>query len=69
MHGIVKYASIPLYPDAFGAKIFKISRDEQGNRLTHIKVTGGRLKVKDVLTNGVWEEKLTRFGFILARNL
>lgn len=37
---------MPEYPDAFAAKVFKISRDEQGNRLTHVKITGGRLKVK-----------------------
>ena len=34
---------------AFGAKVFKISRDEQGSRLTHLKITSGRLKVKDFL--------------------
>ena len=34
---------------AFGAKVFKISRDEQGNRLTHMKITSGSLKVKDFL--------------------
>ncbi|MGB8451502.1 MAG: translation factor GTPase family protein [Anaerocolumna sp.] len=60
MQEIVKYAMIPSYPDEFGAKIFKITRDEQGNRLTHMKLTGGRLKVKDVLTNGVWEEKINQ---------
>ncbi|AUS95357.1 translation elongation factor G [Clostridium thermosuccinogenes] len=60
MQGIVKYAIIPQYPDEFGAKVFKISRDEQGNRLTHMKLTGGRLKVKDVLTNGIWEEKVNQ---------
>lgn len=58
--GIEKYAIIPRYPDEFGAKIFKITRDEQGNRLTHMKLTGGKLKVKDVLTNGVWEEKVNQ---------
>ena len=37
-------------PDAaFGAKVFKISRDEQGSRLTHMKITSGTLKVKDFL--------------------
>ena len=34
---------------AFGAKVFKISRDEQGRRLTHLKITSGSLKVKDFL--------------------
>lgn len=37
------------YPEEFGAKVFKISRDKQGNRLTHLKITGGTLKVKNVL--------------------
>ncbi|MHB8075581.1 NYN domain-containing protein [Desulfosporosinus fructosivorans] len=60
MQGIVKYTMIPSYPDEFGAKIFKISRDEQGNRLTYMKLTGGRLKVKDVLTNGIWKEKVNQ---------
>ena len=60
MQGIAKYSVIPCYPDEFGAKIFKITRDEQGNRLTHLKLTGGKLKVKDVLTNGIWEEKVNQ---------
>ncbi len=60
MQSIVKYADIPSYPDEFGAKIFKITRDEQGNRLTHMKLTGGKLKVRDVLTNGGWEEKVNQ---------
>ncbi len=60
LDGIAKYAIIPSYPREFGAKIFKITRDEQGNRLTHMKLTGGSLKVKDVLTNGVWEEKVNQ---------
>ncbi|MHB8061662.1 MAG: NYN domain-containing protein [Ruminiclostridium sp.] len=60
MQGIVKYAMIPSYPDEFRAKIFKIARDEQGTRLTYMKLTGGRLKVKDVLTNSIWEEKINQ---------
>lgn len=49
----------------FGAKIFKISRDSQGNRLTHMKVTGGVLRVKDMLGNAAdaeehWEEKVNQ---------
>lgn len=43
------------YPDEFGAKVYKISRDKQGSRLTHIKVTGGSLKVKTLLKE---EEKV-----------
>ena len=37
------------YSREFGARVFKISRDSQGNRLTHLKVTGGSLKVKSFL--------------------
>ena len=40
----------PQEPKAFSARVFKISRDEQGYRLTWMKLTGGRLKVKDVLS-------------------
>ncbi|MEG1133381.1 MAG: TetM/TetW/TetO/TetS family tetracycline resistance ribosomal protection protein [Cellulosilyticaceae bacterium] len=60
IQGIVKYTKTPSYPEAFGAKIFKIARDEQGNRLTYMKLTGGRLKVKDALTNHLWEEKVNQ---------
>lgn len=51
MKGIEKYSIIPSYPNQFGAKVFKISRDEQGNRLTHMKITGGSLKVRETITN------------------
>ena len=39
----------PMYPDSFGARVYKISRDETGKRLTFLKVTGGSLKVKSLL--------------------
>ena len=38
------------YPAEFGAKVYKISRDAQGNRLTWLKLTGGKLKVRAPLT-------------------
>ncbi len=60
IRGIGEYSMIPCYPEEFGARIFKITRDEQGNRLTHMKLTGGRLKVRDLLTNGEWEEKVNQ---------
>jgi len=44
------YAPLPRYGSEFGAKIYKISRDPQGNRLTWLKVTGGRLQVRDSIT-------------------
>ena len=48
IQGIVKYTEIP-YPSDFGARVFKIIRDEQGNRLTHMKLLG--LKTRDVLSD------------------
>lgn len=49
--GIKKYTNEPQYPSEFGAKVFKITRDEQGNRLTYMKITGGCLKVKTILSD------------------
>lgn len=60
LKGISDYALIREYPHELGAKIFKITRDDQGNRLTHLKLTGGSLSVKNTLTNGVWEEKINQ---------
>lgn len=50
-----KYISAPQYTEEFGAKVYKISRDKQGARLTHLKITGGFLKVKTLLRE---EEKI-----------
>jgi small GTP-binding protein len=44
------YAPIPEYPADFGAKVYKISRDPQGNRLTWLKVTGGTLQPRTVIS-------------------
>lgn len=41
--GLDTYLKPGDYPEAFGARVFKISRDSQGNRLTHLKITGGTL--------------------------
>ena len=49
LDGIREYSVCPEYPEAFGAKVYKIARDPQGNRLTYLKVTGGDLKVKETL--------------------
>lgn len=65
LKGLETYASISPYRKNFSARVYKISRDEAGNRLTHLKVTGGVLKVKMPLTNRregleeseIWEEK------------
>ena len=42
--------------DSFGARVFKIARDAQGNRLTYMKITGGVMCVKDILT-GISKDK------------
>lgn len=52
LDGIEKYAQMPSYREEFGARIYKISRDAHGSRLTHMKITGGLLKVKMPLENG-----------------
>ena len=58
LDGLERYTVQPVYPQEFGAKIFKIVRDDQGNRLTYMKITGGSLKVKSMLTNAGAEDKL-----------
>lgn len=45
------------YPEEFGARVFKIAHDDQNNRLTYMKITGGVLRVKSILSNGEWAEK------------
>ncbi|WOO37666.1 translation factor GTPase family protein [Anaerocolumna sp. AGMB13020] len=60
MEGIKAYSLIPSYRSEFGAKIYKISRDEQGNRLTFLKITGGRLKIRDMLSGSSWMEKVNQ---------
>lgn len=57
LEGLERYMKVPDYPETFGAKVYKISRDEKGSRLTHMKITGGRLNVKQVLSGEDWEEK------------
>lgn len=47
---IEKYTIEKQYGNEFGAKIFKIARDQQGNRLTYLKVTGGSLKVRSTVS-------------------
>ena len=65
LKGLETYASSAVCREAFSARVYKISRDEAGSRLTHLKVTGGVLRVKMPLTNRregmdegeIWEEK------------
>lgn len=44
-----KYTRFPCFNEEFAARVYKISEDPQGNRLTFLKITGGKLKVKEVL--------------------
>ena len=55
--GLEEYTTEPHRGDKFGARVFKISDDPQGARLTHMKITSGCLKVKDVLHGSGWAEK------------
>ncbi len=62
--GLGSYTERREYPKAFGAKVFKITRDHQGNRLTFLKITGGSLKTRATLHGGKegdqWEEKVNQ---------
>ena len=57
LQGLEHYAPRPRYGPDFAARVFKISRDNQGARLTWMKITGGSLKVKALLSGPGWEEK------------
>lgn len=58
--GLECYAKERSYPEEFGAKVYKIARDPQGNRLTYLKVTGGVLKVRDLIRYQDVEEKVSQ---------
>ena len=49
LDALFSFAPAPKYGEVFGARVFKITRDAQGNRLTHMKLTGGSLKVKQTI--------------------
>lgn len=57
LRGIAAYTDEPKRGRDFGARVFKIARDPQGARLTFLKVTGGSLRVKTLLSGDGWEEK------------
>ncbi|KIR03064.1 Ribosome protection-type tetracycline resistance related protein, group 2 [Lachnospiraceae bacterium TWA4] len=56
LEGFDRFLIKTKYGSDFGARVFKITRDEMGNRLTHLKVLGGSLKAKDV----IGEEKVNQ---------
>ncbi|MDE6590722.1 MAG: GTP-binding protein, partial [Oscillospiraceae bacterium] len=55
LDGLDRYTLEPDWPSGFAARVFKISRDEKGERLTWLKVTGGVLKVRDTVKGPDWE--------------
>ena len=65
------YAPVKTYPQEFAARVYKISRDPQGARLTWLKVTGGSLKVRSLLPyrdrkGNALEEKLVQLRLYSA---
>lgn len=59
LNGLEKYTQEKNYSTEFGAKVYKISSDEKGKRLTHMKITGGGLRVRDLIAVGNSTEKVT----------
>lgn len=55
-----RYTTQKQYPEEFGARVYKITQDEQGARLTHMKITGGTLKVRSLLEGNGWAEKVNQ---------
>lgn len=66
LNGLLRYTGGTVYPAGFGARIYKITRDAQGNRLTHMKITGGSLKARDELS-GTGEASFQSGGQIRRR--
>ena len=67
LFALSEYTKMPEYQEKFGATVFKITRDAQGSRLTHLKVTGGVLKARNLLSGhkqnkaeDIWEEKINQ---------
>lgn len=61
MDTIDQYTKMPAYPDDFGARVFKVNQDEQGNRLTFVKITGGMLKVKEKIGKDEKADQIRRY--------
>ena len=62
LDGLERYLPAPQYGADFGARVFKIARDAQGNRLSYLKITGGALSVREQLSGGEdggWQEKVS----------
>lgn len=59
LEGLSQYTEMTLRQEAFGAKVYKIARDDQESRLTYMKITGGSLKVKTLLSNRAFTQEET----------
>lgn len=58
LEGVSRYTKKPEYGSEFAARVYKIGRDTRGARLTYLKVTGGKLHVKDCISYDGLEEKV-----------
>lgn len=61
LDGLDQYIEERVYPEEFCARVYKISHDDAGNRLTHIKLTGGLLKSKSLLETGEKIDQIRRY--------
>ncbi len=65
LDGFVKYTKEKKFSHEFGARVFKIAEDDKGNRLTYVKITGGSVRVKSLITKKdgnkeKWSEKINQ---------
>ena len=64
LSALERYTLAPQWGENFAARVFKISRDDRGERLSWLKVTGGELRVRQTLSGGgdedCWEEKISQ---------
>lgn len=58
-----RYTRMPEYPDEFSARVYKIARSADDQRLTFVKITGGQLKAKTLLPDGEEESKVNQIRF------
>lgn len=79
LKGLEIYVKTKNYSSEFGARVYKISRDSNGNRLTHLKLTGGSIRVKESINNHIqyqinqsdqdlWEEKIDQIRFYSGKD-
>lgn len=61
LDGLDAYTIEKSYPDTFGAVVYKISHDDLGNRLTHLKLTGGTLHAKEVIQEREKVDQIRRY--------